>query len=170
MQAADKSSPRQGASAIAMVLVALLGGVLFFWRYSIADSPRLTSAPLAAGDFLPARPTIATEGGTLVLAIRAGCRYCWASMPFYRELARSAREGTFPCKLAVAMPDESSIAISVLSANRLALPLRTNEDFAALGIDATPTLVLIGPRRRVQRVWVGQLSPAVEEQVLRSKC
>ena len=105
---------------------------------------------------------------TLVLALRTDCVYCEASIPFYRKLAAVAQTSNPPFALLSAFPQPASEIESHQSTVGLGIRSVANADLHALGVEGTPTLILIDRRGTVLKTWVGQLRPDDELDVLRT--
>jgi hypothetical protein len=100
---------------------------------------------------------------TLIMAIRPGCPWCTASAPFYRNLLRSRAVDVFHV---VAISPESVQKTRIyLSALQLDLSDIRQVDFEIVGVQGTPTLVLVNRSGRIEATWVGKLSPRGEDEV-----
>lgn len=105
---------------------------------------------------------------TLVLALRTDCVYCEASIPFYRQLAAVAQASNPPFALLSAFPQPVSEVERHQSSAGLRIQAVANADLHALGVDGTPTLILVDRRGTVLKTWVGQLPPDGELEVFRT--
>lgn len=124
---------------------------------SIQNGTRLTLADL----------NWSLSSQTLLLVLSTECKYCTASMPFYRRLVNQTSLtnntrliGVFPQTI-----NESEeyfarydIKIDIL---RQALP-------TSLGARGTPTLILVDSNGTVIRSWEGMVPPKVENEILTS--
>lgn len=101
---------------------------------------------------------------SVVLALRAGCRYCAQSADFYRTLARQCADSNV--RLIAVLPSDVSESREYLER----LGVKVNEvrqaDLKSLGVLSTPTLLVVGNSGTVSDAWVGLLSPARERDVL----
>ena len=101
---------------------------------------------------------------TLALALQKGCRYCEASMPLYRDLLGSDTENRI--RVVALFPGAASEGRVFLHEHLGNLDAKVKDirtvNFDAVGIKATPTLLLLDNRGRVQASWVGQLSSKQE--------
>jgi len=105
------------------------------------------------------------ERQTLLIFVRDGCRYCDASMEFYRRLGTSQRK----VRLAVVSYDPRETLSEYVSRHRLQVDLVRSVPRGSLKLQGTPTLLLVGVDRRVQAIWSGQLQSADQEkEVLRA--
>lgn len=143
--------------------------VIAFVRSGLAPWDRpLIPAVIRAGETLPSIPGLGAEadGDTLVIAVRTGCEYCEASMPFYSKLASLRRTGVLKPALLVVMPDDAAAARAFLVRRGVAAPLDAGVPLSALHVAGTPTLILANAQRKVLHVWVGELTKAGQQRVL----
>ena len=103
---------------------------------------------------------------TLVIAIRKGCPYCDASMPFYRQLGEQEKSSVLRAHVLVVMPNDASYGSSLLEKNDVEVQGLFGQKLAALNVSGTPTVLLLDSSGRIEREWVGQLSPRAEKDVV----
>ena len=103
---------------------------------------------------------------TLVIAIRKGCPYCDASMPFYRQLGEQEKSNMLRAHVLVVMPNDASYGSSLLEKNDVEVQGIFGQKLAALNVSGTPTVLLLDSSGRIEREWVGQLSPRAEKEVM----
>jgi len=101
--------------------------------------------------------------GTLVLFLQAGCRYCEASMPFYRDLLAANQSKGF--KAVLAFPQSGAAGRAYLASHHLDISDIRQTEFRGLGVEGTPTMLLVGRDGRVLASWVGKLSAKEERSV-----
>ena len=125
---------------------------------------------LAPGDRLPRAPGIdwSRHKRTLVLALNSGCHFCEESASFYRTLVREKR-GRAPKSDGVAIiavfPNDADAVQRFLRNDQLALQSIASVPLAAWGVVATPTILLVDSTGRVDRSWLGVLTPQQESDV-----
>lgn len=102
---------------------------------------------------------------TLLIAVRKGCEYCSQSGRFYRRLIDGLR-GRADVRIVVIYPDETSRGEAYLREIGLTLIESKREVLASLGIKLVPTLALVDGNGVVGKVWVGELSPKKESEVM----
>jgi hypothetical protein len=100
---------------------------------------------------------------TLLIALQQGCRFCEASMPFYRELLASNAAGNF--RPILVFPQAGAVAHDFLKSHKLDIAEVRQVDFNGLQIDGTPTLMLVGGDGRLIASWIGKLSTTKEQDV-----
>jgi len=102
---------------------------------------------------------------TLLIAVRRGCDYCSKSGRFYRRLLDGLR-GRADVRVAAVYPDETPQGEAYLREIGLAPVESRRETLAPLGIAHVPTLALVDRDGVVGKVWVGELSPKKESEVM----
>lgn len=100
---------------------------------------------------------------TLVLAIQSSCHFCSESMAFYRELVQHRGASV---RLVVVAPDDPAVARRYVADNGFTPDAIVTSDLLALNVGGTPTLMLAGASGVIERVWMGKLSAAREQEVL----
>jgi len=103
---------------------------------------------------------------TLVLAIRKGCPYCEASLPFYKQLSGLEHQGKIHAHLLAVMPDGSSTGNEELHGQGIDIDGVFSQPLASIQVLGTPTLLLLDASGKVKNAWVGQLSPVAETEVV----
>ena len=102
---------------------------------------------------------------TLVLALNSGCHYCDESASFYRTLVRE-QKGRGPTSDGLAIiavfPNDADAVQRFLRNDQLALQSIASVPLAAWGVVATPTILLVDSNGRVDRSWLGVLTPQQE--------
>jgi peroxiredoxin len=100
---------------------------------------------------------------TLVLYLSSSCRYCTASMPFFRKLDQVRR--TRAVHWVVVSPEGEQIVRTYLHAHELEVDQVVSHQGR---IQQTPTLVEVTAKGVVKNVWVGQPTKEQEERILKS--
>ena len=103
---------------------------------------------------------------TLVLAIRRGCPYCEASMPFYKQLSEQERSNMLRAHVLVVMPNDASSGGTFLRTDDVEAQAIFGQRLGALRVPGTPTVLLLDSSGRVEREWIGQLTPREEKEVM----
>jgi thioredoxin-related protein len=153
----------ESAANVAIICLAIVVGVLFYQHYSL--SSQAAKQQIKVGQEL----TVAGERftgahKTVVLAISTQCHYCTESAPFYRRLVQEiARK-----KVAVVavLPQGTSDAKQYLSSENVAIDKVLQASPQSIGVQGTPTLILVDSIGKVSKVWVGKLRPEQENEVL----
>ena len=102
---------------------------------------------------------------TLLLALSTNCKYCSASAEFYQRLVNSASSNT---KLVAVLPQPPEESQHYLTALKVTIEDIQQVSPSALGVRATPTLILVDGTGTVTNSWVGQLPANKEKEVLSS--
>jgi thioredoxin-related protein len=104
------------------------------------------------------------NGQTLVLAISTQCHFCKESSPFYQRLEKEAGKDI---KMVAVLPQPVSEAESYLKAEGVRVDqVQQLHQFGTIGVQGTPTMMLVDKNGVVTQVWAGKLQPDQQEQVL----
>jgi len=101
---------------------------------------------------------------SLLLALSVGCHFCTESADFYRKLAAECRKDGLHLSAALPQPENESksyllnLGVHVDDVKQVSL--------SSLGVDGTPTLLLVDSSGIVKKAWVGKLQAEREQQVL----
>lgn len=125
-----------------------------------------------SADLLKRGSTLAVTGvdwadhkATLVIAVQPGCRFCTASAGFYADILRSTPTQAVHI---VAMSPSPTIELQTyLRSLDLSIPELRQADFNKLGVQATPTLILVDSQGRVASHWIGKLTTNEEDDVFK---
>jgi hypothetical protein len=146
---------------------ALLAATLvrYFW---VTPSPSRNIRPnqIRAGDIV-SLPGVdwSMNHKTLLLVLQTNCHFCTDSAPFYKRLSETLATRSGLQMMAV-FPQPIEVSSQYLS--QLEVPIRKvmQVSFADLKVAGTPTVLLVGPSGRVERVWFGKLSKQDEDMLL----
>jgi len=150
---------------VAIILVALLIGGVFVKKYFFNTHPQ-QPVKITAGTKVPLQNVDwAKNGQTLLLVLQKGCHFCAESAPFYQGLTQEM-ESSKSTKLIAVLPQEVNESQQYLA--DLKVPIsevkKINPNF--LGVNATPTLILVNNAGEVIDSWTGKLTPDKELEVL----
>lgn len=98
---------------------------------------------------------------TLLLVLQKGCRFCTESAPFYQRMLQTWAGPTiavFPHSIEAGQEYLADLKLPIKELRQAAL-----DDLAVAG---TPTLLLVDRAGKAAAVWVGQLPPEQEQEVL----
>lgn len=101
---------------------------------------------------------------TLVLSLHSECRFCTASLPFYRRLLDA--RGDVPLQVVVTAPAEDAAIYTYLDDGGVRPDRVVTVEPGTLPIAGTPTLFLVDGSGVVTHVWPGQLGDEQETAVL----
>jgi hypothetical protein len=144
------------AANVGIVVVACL----LLWnvrsRFSASGQPHLVEV----GDQVTIKDAL--DRDTVLVVFRTGCKYCLASLPFYRQLADlRVRDGL----VFVSPPGEARASAALLEEAGIRSVRLLTADFAANRFLVTPLVLSVDSRHTVRAVWRGQLSESDEVQV-----
>jgi thiol-disulfide isomerase/thioredoxin len=150
---------------VMVIAVALVVGYVLL-REKVAG-PRIPRS-VAAGDHLARIPGIDWSGHrrTLVLALNSGCHFCQDSVPFYQRLAQAERPRGGALEIVAVFPNDPEVVRQVMDQEGLDIRSIPAVPLEKLGIFGFPTLLVVDGQGRVERSWVGLLTPRQELEVL----
>lgn len=150
----------------AIVLVVILIGVVFAKNY-------LRRAPSASAhrDFRGTKVNLdgidwAQNQRTLLLVLDEKCRFCTESAPFYQRLT-VAMTRTERVRLVAVLPQDVAAGRQYLAKLNVPIEDVRQSSLDAMGVEGTPTLILVNEKGDVMEAWAGQLSTDKESEVLK---
>jgi len=155
------------AANITIVAAVLLyaGGMLKHKFFPSQDAGRVKR--LKHGERITLPDVDWTNAKTLLLAIAPGCDFCASSAPFYRALSNEVAQNSRLRLIALlpesASPDEGFLDSLSISRDRVRMV-----SLKSLGIEGTPTLILVDANGIATKSWVGKLNQEQEADVLDS--
>ncbi len=160
-----KNKVEVAANVAVILLAVVIGSVFLKDRFGISGQDL---NEVKAGDQLPGLPAYKWNAHerTLVLALRSGCHFCEASMPFYRKLAQLEQSNQIGVHLIAVFPDDPAAVHKVVEIQQLTLEVLPLFELGQVKVQATPTLMLVDEQGRVSKVWMGQLPAAEEAEVI----
>ncbi len=160
-----KAKVEVAANVAVIVLAVVIGSVFLRDRFG---TPRPDPNEVKVGDQLPSLDAYKWKAHerTLVLALRNGCHFCEASMPFYRKLAQLEQSNQLGVHLIAVFPDDPAVVHQVVETQHLTLEVLPRFELGQVKVQATPTLLLVDEQGRVSKVWMGQLPAAEEAEVV----
>lgn len=155
---------------ISIVVMLFVLAVILLKRHSPADSVSPTIGP-SARIFIKGLDWGKSEQ-TLLLAIQEGCKYCTESARFYREIIQGL-SGRNDVRVVAVFPESARDGENYLSQLGLSVNEIKEASLLSLGIKEIPTLVLVNKALVlvnkagvVTNVWIGQLPPKKEAEVI----
>jgi thioredoxin-related protein len=106
------------------------------------------------------------NGRTLVLALQEGCHYCSESALFYQRLVAAASKKNIQIVAVFPQPVESAQKYL----NNFKIPVNNVKQatLKSIGVQGTPTILLVGNKGDVMASWIGKLPASKEIEVLES--
>ena len=114
---------------------------------------------------LPGYTPASTES-TLIMVLSTQCHFCKDSMPFYRKLTVLHRSAPGRLRVVAVLPEPESEASAYLDRNGVGVDHVFSLPPGDIGVNATPTLLLLDPRNKVEESWVGLLGDSQQAEVL----
>lgn len=117
---------------------------------------------------LPGADTAGSQSATatLVMALSTHCGFCQASMPFYQKLSTFKNSSPVNMRLATVMPESKEEAEAYLKKYGIAADIVLSAPISQVGVNGTPTLLLLDSENKLVRSWVGQLNNSQESEVV----
>jgi hypothetical protein len=152
------------ATLIATIALLLHLGNVYYSR-ARARPPVTGYSP---GDRVQNTPQLQLESHqqTLLVITASTCKFCTASMAFYRRLFELSKVS--PTRVIAASREDVAENLAYLRANGLSLDNVLSVDKNNLRIRGTPTLLLVREDGIVVKEWVGQLKVSEEREVVES--
>lgn len=100
---------------------------------------------------------------TLVMALSTQCHFCQESTPFYKELTGSAAVKSKRVAIVTVFPQRQADAESFVKANEIQANKVLSMPLQAIRTSSTPTLLLVDRSGRIQKLWIGVLSPSQQK-------
>jgi len=161
--------------AISALLIVTCSVLLYRTVMAKAPAPRPKPPTFAVGDVIPDVPDLHLDRAeeTLLLALRDGCRYCDANMPFYQQLLATTQRLRADRKLQLLLlaTGDRTAAAQYLEKHNLSLDgivVVPPDRRAGFKIPGTPTLLQMGRDGVIKSVWVGQLNKDSEDLLQRA--
>lgn len=155
------------ANGMTVVLVLILAVILVKGNF-VASRSRVVSQPrpINIGTSLaksPLQVNWVANQRTLVLGLQTTCHFCTASAPFFQKLVDAAPPDL---KIVAVLPQTVDVAKRYLDHLGLRVDDVRQASLSALGIAATPTLLLVDELGKVTDMWTGEQTPEGEISVL----
>jgi hypothetical protein len=142
---------------IVFIVVALRGDFALH-RTALVSQPDLVGKPIAlvGVDFPRDRKSI-------VIVMSTTCHFCQQSLPFYRELTEKSKG---QLNVIAVLPQPPSEARTFLSNAGVKADQIVTASPDAVGVRGTPTVLLVNNNGVVERVWLGELDKARQDNLL----
>lgn len=145
--------------AVAVFLTVIVRNQFFPRKLAPPGSatPQVGSTVSLPGIHFPA------QKDSLLLGISTTCHYCRDSLPFYKELS-SELQGKV--NVIAVLPQDQATAEAFVKAGGLTSTQVVSANLANLGINATPTLVIVDSKGKVKSASLGELDPVRQKQMI----
>lgn len=100
---------------------------------------------------------------SLVLAVSTTCHFCQESLPFYKQLSEKVRG---KIDLIAVLPEPESEAKKFLADAAVQTDAIVKAIPNSIGVQGTPTVLLVDGKGKVKNVWMGRLDEAGQKQML----
>jgi thioredoxin-related protein len=153
------------ANTAIILVVVLIAGALIRNHFMSTRQEAIAGIPVGSKISLPDIDW-AKNDQTLILVLQKGCRFCKESAPFYQRLVRETA-GYSNLQLVAALPNTVNDSKQYLSDLGISLNEVRQVSLSSLGVEGTPSLILVDRAGKVAASWVGQLPPDKEAEVLK---
>jgi len=153
---------------IAIILVAILLGVVLVKNYLLSEPKPDPSAPptVPVGTQMSLQDVNwGAKKRTLLMALSDTCRFCTESAGFYKKLAQE-RAKSNDVRIIAVLPQDVSAGQAYLNKLGVSVDEVRQSSLDAVGVKATPTLILVDDKGVVTASWVGKLPPDKENEVI----
>jgi len=163
-----------GANIAIIILAGLLSIVLargLYLRWS--KSPSAPPSNIVAGTPISvvgksvslAGVDWSKNGKTLVLGLQKGCHFCTESADFYRRL-RDEQAKFNGVRFVAVLPQSVDEASAYLLGLGVSVDLVKQSPLDDIGVEGTPTLLLVNDKGVITDSWIGKLRAERETEVL----
>lgn len=152
---------------IVVVLFALVAIGVLVKNYFVPQRPKTSVAFKKGSDFPAIVGVDYTQAPrTLILALNVECRYCTSSVPFYNSLAEARRQNANQFNMIAAFVNkDEGLVKRYADEQQLSVQTITGINLDKLGINMTPTLILVDSAGKVLDSWRGALQADSEREV-----
>jgi thioredoxin-related protein len=109
----------------------------------------------------------AAKKRTMLMVLSNTCRYCTESADFYKKLAQE-RAKLDDLRIIAVLPQEVAAGQAYLNKLGVSVDEVRQSQLDAIGVRATPTLLLVDDKGVVTGSWVGKLPAENEAEVLKA--
>jgi hypothetical protein len=156
---------------VAIAVLAAVMSIVLIRDYAVPRvlAPAAAPAPAAASQ-IPSPLHLAgldftKSDRTLLFVLSSQCPFCRQSEGFYRTLAGNSSQYK-NLQFAAALPQPEPEGRAYLHQAGIRISQVTSTDLGTIGVEGTPTLVLVDSRGNVLQYWTGKLAPEGEKQVM----
>ena len=151
---------------IAIVIVALLISIFFVKQYRSINAAGAPVKAVASGTKI-SLPDVdwAKNQQTMLVVLAQGCHFCSESAPFYQKLLQQTQKRG-QTKMMAVFPQGSSGGQKYMQDMGVPVEEVKFASLDSIGVTGTPTLLLVNSEGVVTDIWVGQLAPDKEQEVL----
>lgn len=167
MDAQNRTSKLEIIANLATIFVSLLLSVVLIRVFLLPPPVPATSRPgpqvgMSIKESLPGVDW-AKNKRTLVLALSTQCHFCTESAPFFQRIQK---ERAKDLKLVAVLPQPITESHRYLEGEGVTVDDVKQAQLNSIGVNGTPTLLLVDNAGTVKQVWQGKLQPQQEDGVL----
>lgn len=168
MQESKLKSYLELTTNAAVLLAAIAVLTALSWGYFAQKQKPSLRSGLQKGKAITNVPAANLNGpqATLLIAMSIRCHFCTESISFYNQLARAQQGSGNSPRLIAVFPEEESKVKQYVQQNGLQVSSTAATDFKELGVETTPTMILIDKEGKIIDFWIGQIPEEAQQQVI----
>ena len=148
---------------LAIIMAAICLVILVYLRLRPHQPINPVTATIISGEHFPGSGLSPSPNGSLVFALQIGCHFCKESMPFYRDITRSALASGK--KIVYVLPNPVEDSRNYLREQGLPDSQILQKKLQDVKVFGTPTLIFLDGTNTVKNVWIGKLDEGREKEV-----
>ena len=150
---------------IVVILVAVLAGALLiknnFFKAPLARQENLAGRTISLNEI-----DIGATKATVLLALSPKCRFCDESAPFYRRLGSLKTSPGSGFQTVGVFGEPVETGKEYLTKEGLSTDAVVSRPLADLGVQGTPTLLVVNNKGKIVQSWIGLLNETEQKEVL----
>lgn len=156
-----------GVAILALTIVALtvVAGKKAYRKYINPPPPHIAVIPTGSKITLP-NVDWAKNKKTLLMIVQQGCGPCSKSAPFYQRLIPEAEKNNI--SVIAVLPNTLEESKKYLAHLNVSIKEIRLSDLDSIGVEATPSLLLVNEKGEVTKGWTGKLEEKKEAEVMKS--
>jgi Redoxin len=168
------STALQAAANVATLIAACLLSIVLVKNYLLSGSARQQpivrppiTASVSVGDSLKSQlPDVdwSANRKTVLLALSTHCHFCTESAPFLQQLSHRSGKAF---KIVAVLPESVTAAQDYLKREGVQVDQLRQMPLDKLGVDGTPTMLLLNSNGTVMQSWVGKLDSEEQSRALK---
>jgi hypothetical protein len=150
------------ANLAVIVAVVVFVAVTVRREFFAKSVPQMSADPTGTTISLPEIQNSKYQN-TVVLVLSTSCHFCRESLPFYVQLSQMSRGHA---SVLAVLPEPMKEAKDFLNVAGVSVDQIITRAPDAVGVRGTPTVLLVDPRGKVRRSWIGKLDASRQKELL----
>jgi len=158
------------ATYVALIAVSCISAwVLIKNQFPIPRASRASTVSPLRGETITLKDVVWEQAPqSVVIVLSAHCHWCRESVPLYQKLSTLHKATKAAFQLIAISADAGDELSRFLAANLIEVDRIIPADVARLGIQATPTVLLVNRQGRVESSWRGAMRSSDESAFLKT--